>query len=91
MKVAHNDETNPDTQSVSPPYVPRIANLQPHLRSVCSKTRNTGKTFPVVFPFVGITYPRVSSPLTPRIALLYFVMLLFSLLFICFPFVASFR
>ena len=28
MKVAQNDETNPDTQPVRPPHIPSIANTQ---------------------------------------------------------------
>ena len=28
MKVAQNDETNPDTQSVRSPHIPSIANTQ---------------------------------------------------------------
>ena len=28
MKVAQNDETNPNTQSVHTPHVPKIANMQ---------------------------------------------------------------
>ena len=75
MKVAQNDETNPNMQTVRPPRVPSIANLQLSLRTVCLKTRNTGDTFPDVFPpFTGITYYRLRAHRTSRIALLYFVM-----------------
>ena len=51
MKVAQNDETNPDTQPVRSPRIPSILNTQlsPSGSSV-QKTRNTGNTSPDVFP-----------------------------------------
>ena len=76
MKVAQNDETNPDTQPVRPPHIPSIANTQ--LSSLVHLSENTKhrEYFPGGFPpFTGITYYRVRAHRTPRIALLYFVML----------------
>ena len=76
MKVAQNDETNPDTQPVRPPHTPNISN--PQLSPSGSSVRNTKhrEYFPECFPpFTGITYYRVRAHRTPRIALLYFVML----------------
>lgn len=76
MKVAQNDETNPDTQPVSPPRVPSIVNLQ-HITSGSSvRKRETPGILSRIFPpFVGITYYRVRAHLAPRIAMLRFVML----------------
>ena len=76
MKVAQNDETNPDTQPVRPPHTPSIVNLQhftsgPSVRK-CETSGILSRMFP---PFTGITYYRVRAHRTPRIALLYFVML----------------
>ena len=86
MKVAQNDETNPNMQSARPPHVPSIANLQPSpLRFVCPNMPNTGNTFPDVSPFAGITYPCVRSPLAQCIAASCFVLHLIALLFIVFP------
>src|SRR5215216_4682571 len=67
MKVAQNDETNPRTQPVHPPHVPSIANLQSCPQSVCPKTRNTGNTFPDVFPLRRYhLLPRQGTPNTAR-------------------------
>ena len=51
MKVAQNNETNPDTQPVRPPRVPSIENLQ-HFTSGSSvrKHETLGGTFPDVSP-----------------------------------------
>ena len=52
MKVAQNDEKNPNTQPVHLPHIPSIVNTQLFpLRFICPKTRNTGDTFPDVSPF----------------------------------------
>ena len=76
MKVAQNDETNPDTQPIRPPHIPSIANTQlsPSGSSVrkCETPGILSRMFP---PFVGITYYRVRAHLAPRIAMLRFVML----------------
>ena len=76
MKVAQNDETNPNTQPVRQPHVPSIANMQ-HFTSVSSvRKRETPGILSRMFPpFVGITYYRVRAHLAPRIAMLRFVML----------------
>ena len=76
MKVAQNDETNPDTQPVRSPHVPSIVNLQ-HFTSGSSvrKCETPGILSRMFPPFTGITYYRVRAHRTPRIALLYFVML----------------
>ena len=76
MKVAQNDETNPDTQPVRSPHIPSIANTQlsPSGSSV-QKRKTPGILSRMFLPFVGITYYRVRAHLAPRIAMLRFVML----------------
>ena len=64
MKVAQNDETNPDTQPVRPPHIPNLSNSQ--LSRMFS-------------PFAGITSYRVKAHLTPLFALSCIVMHLFAL------------
>ena len=59
MKVAQNDETNPDTQPVRSPHVPSIVNLQHFTSGSSVRKRETlgilSRMFP---PFAGITYYR---------------------------------
>ena len=76
MKVAQNDETNPDTQTfirhTSLTY--RTRNFPP-LAPLPENTKHR-EYFPGGFPpFTGITYYRVRAHQTPRIALIYFVVL----------------
>ena len=76
MKVAQNNETNPNTQSVCQPHVPSIANMELSPSGSSVRKRETPGILSRMFPpFAGITYPRVRSPLAPRIAMLRFVML----------------
>ena len=76
MKVAQNDETNPNTQSVRPPRVPSIVNLQHFTSGSFVRKRETPGILSRMFPpFTGITYYRVRAHRTPRIALIYFVVL----------------
>ena len=76
MKVAQNDETNPDTQPVRLPHIPSIANLQLSPSGSCVRKRETPAMLSRMFPpFVGITYYRVRAHLTLRIVLLRFMML----------------
>ena len=76
MKVAQNDETNPDTQPVRLPHIPSIANTQLLPSGSSVRKRETpgilSRKFP---PFASITSYRVRAHLAPRIALLYFVIL----------------
>ena len=76
MKVAQNDEPNPNTQSVRPPDVPSIANLQlsPSISSV-QKMQTSGKLSRMFPPFADITYYRVRAHRAPRIVMLRFVLL----------------
>ena len=76
MKVAQNEETNPDTQPVRPPHTPSIPNTQLSPSGSLVRKRGTPGILSRMFsPFVGITYYRVRAHRTPRIALIYFVML----------------
>ena len=77
MKVAQNDETNPDTQTVPPPHIPNIANTQlPPPPGSSVQKRETPEIFSrLFFPFTGISTYCVRSPQEPRIAMLCFVML----------------
>ena len=43
MKVALNDETNPNTQSVRPPHVPSIVNLQHFTSGSSVRKRETSR------------------------------------------------
>ena len=86
MKVAQNDETNPDTQPVHPPRVPSIVNLQ-HFTSgsfvrKCETLGILSRMFP---PFAGITYYRVRAHLTPLIVMSCIVMLMFALYLLFLP------
>ena len=59
MKVAQNNETNPDSQPVRPPRIPSIANTQLSPSDSSVRKRETpGTLCRMFFPFVGITYCR---------------------------------
>ena len=76
MKVAQNDETNPDTQPVCLPRSPNLSNSQLFPSGSSVQKRETPGILSRMFPpLTGITYYRVRAHRTPRIALLYFVML----------------
>src|SRR3954465_7848820 len=86
MKVAQNDETNPDTQPVRPPHIPSIANSQLSPSGSSVRKRETPGILSRMFPpLTDITYPYVRSPLAQRIAASCFLLLLIALLFIVFP------
>src|SRR6187399_2371825 len=76
MKVAQNDETRPNTQTVRQPHVPSIPNLQLSPSVSSARKRETPGIVSRMFaPFVGNTSYRVRSHVAPRFAMLYFVML----------------
>ena len=86
MKVAQNDEMNPDTQPVRPPHLPSITNtrLSPSGSSV--RKRETQGILSRMFPpFVGITDYRVRAPLATLIAMSCIVMHLFALYLLFLP------
>ena len=76
MKVAHNDETDPNTRSVRSTHVPSIENMQLFPFGSSARNGETPGILSQMFPpFTGITYYRVRAHRTPRIALIYFVVL----------------
>ena len=87
MKVAQNDETIPDTQSVRPPHTPNLSNPQLSPSGSSARKHETPGILSRMFPpFASVTYPCVRSPLASRIALLYFVMLCLLCIHYFFPF-----
>ena len=59
MKVAQNDETNPDMRSVRPPHTPNLSNSQLFPSGSSVRKRETPGILSRMFsPFVGITYYR---------------------------------
>ena len=90
MKVAQNDETIPDTQSVRPPHPPNLSNPQLFPSGSSARKHETPEILSRMFPpFTGITYYRVRALRTPRIALLYFVMLCLHCIYCFFPLFSS--
>ena len=71
MKVAQNNETNPDTQPVRPPHIPSIANSQLFPSDSSLRKHQTlgilSRMFP---PFTGITSYRVRTRLALPVVLL---------------------
>ena len=86
MKVAQNDETNPNTQPIRPPCVPSIVNLQ-HFTfgSPVRKCETPGILSRMFPPFAGITYYRVRAHLAPLIVISCIVMLMFALYLLFLP------
>ena len=80
MKVAQNDETNPDTQPVRPPHTPNISNMQlSPSRSSARKHETPGILSRMFSPFAGITYYRIRAHLAPLIVTSRIVMFMFAL------------
>ena len=71
MKVAQNDETNPDTQSVRPSHIPNLSNLQLFTSGSSVRKRETpGILSRMSPPFIGITSYRVRTRLALHVVLL---------------------
>ena len=71
MKVAQNDETNPDTQPVRPPRVPSIVNLQHFTSGSFVRKHGTPGILSRMFsPFTGITSDRVRTRLALLVVLI---------------------
>ena len=86
MKIAQNDETNPNTQSVRPPRVPSIVNLQYFTSGSFVRKRETLGIFSRMFPpFTGITSYRVRAHLASWFVLPCIVMHLFALYLLFLP------
>ena len=80
MKIAQNDETNPDTQPICPPHIPSIANTQLSPSGSSVRKRETPGILSRMFPpFPGTTSYHVRAHLAPRIVLSCTVMLMFAL------------
>ena len=60
MKVAQNDETNPDTRSVRPPHTPNLSNPQLSPSGSSARKHGTPGILPGCFP---------PSPVSPPTAL----------------------
>ena len=70
MKVAQNDETNPNTQPVRLPHICSIANTQLSPSGSCVQKRETpGILSRMISPFAGITSYRVRAHLAPLLVL----------------------
>src|SRR3954469_679882 len=86
MKVAQNDETNPDTQSVRPPHIPNIPNSQLSPSGSSVRKRETPGILSRMFPpFAGITYYRVWAHLASRFVMSCIVMHLVALYLLFLP------
>ena len=80
MKVAQNDETNPDTQPVHPPHIPNLSNSQLSPSGSFARKHETHGILSRMFPpFTGITSYHVRARLASRFALSCIVMHLFAL------------
>ena len=86
MKVAQNDETNPNTQPVHPPHISSIAKMQlsPSGSSV-RKHEKPGILSQMFSPFVGITSYRVRAHLASRFVMSCIIMHLFALYLLFLP------
>ena len=70
MKVAQNDETNPDTQPVHLPRIHSIANTQLSPSSSFVRKRGTPGIFSRMFPpFTSTTSYRDRAPLAPLLVI----------------------
>ena len=86
MKVAQNDETNPDTQPVRPPHIPSIANTQLSPSGSPVRKRETPGILSRMFPpFAGITSYRVRAHLASRLVMSCIIMHLFALYLLFLP------
>ena len=80
MKVAQNDETNPDTRSVRPPHTPNLSNPQLSPSGSSARKRETPGILSRMFPpFVSITRYCVRAHLAPLHVMSCIVMHLFAL------------
>ena len=86
MKVAQNDETNPDKQPVLPPHIPSIANTQLSPSASSVQKRETPGILSRMFPpFAGIPSFRVRAHLAPLIVMSCIVMHLLALYLLFLP------
>ena len=86
MKVAQNDEANPDTQPVCPPCIPNLSNSQLSPSGSPVRKRETPGIISQMFsPFTGTTSYRVRAHLASRFVMSCIVMHLFALYLLFLP------
>ena len=86
MKVAQNDETNPDTHPIRPPHIPSIANTQLYPSGSSVRKRETPGILSRMFPpFASITWYRIRAYLAPLIVMSCIVMHMFALYLLFLP------
>ena len=86
MKVAQNDETNPNTHSVHPPHIPSIANTQLSPSGSSVRKRETPWILSRMFsPFAGITSYGVRAHLALLLVMACIDMHLFALYLLFLP------
>ena len=86
MKVAQNDETIPDTQSVRPPHPSNLSNPQLSPSGSSARKHETPGILSRMFPpFAGITYYRVRAHLAPLIVMSCIVVHMFALYLLFLP------
>ena len=86
MKVAQNNETNPDTEPVRPPHIPSIANLQYFTSDSSVRKRETPGILSRMFPpFTGTTTHRVRAHLASRFVMSCIIMHLLHCIYCFFP------
>ena len=79
MKVAQNDDTDPDTQPVHLPRIPSIVNTQLSPSHSSVRKRETPGILSRMFPpFTGTTSYRLRAPLAPLLVMSCIAMHLFA-------------
>ena len=80
MKVAQNDETNPDTQFVRPPHTPNLSNSQLSPSGSAAQKHETPGIFSRMFPpLTGITSYHIRARLASLLVMSCIDMHLFAL------------
>ena len=86
MKVAQNDETISDTQSVRPPRTPNLSNSQLFPSGSSARKHGTPGILSRMFPpFTGTTSYRVRTHLASRFVMSCIIMQLFALSLLFLP------
>ena len=86
LKVAQNEEMNPDMQPACPPHTPNISNSQLSPSGSSARKHGTPGILSRMFsPFAGITYYRVWSHVASRFVMSCIVMHLFALYLLFLP------
>ena len=90
MKVAQNDETNPDTQPIRPPHIPSIENTQLSPSDSSIRKCETPGILSRMFPLSPVSLvPALGHPwhnVLPRITLCTLIALLFIVFPLCYFF-----